>query len=357
VRRLPLNRRLVGSGALALVAGVTAAVLAVTLTGSSRPSVSPRSLGVIDAKRGSVVGDVGLASTPTAVAAGEGAVWAISRDDKTVTRVDPRSRAVVKTVGLSGIPSDLAVGDGAVWVLHSSSSQPTSPGAADARVSRIDPGSYVVDTIDPETVFDDVTYEDPIAVGPGVWISSTSASAGPGARGLVSRIAPSPAHAVRRFYVPRGASALAADADSAWAATGAGVLRLSPIQNPILPVEGTASLGPRGGTVPDAIAVGRGYVWAVGQIGAICAAPPCGPGQGLLWRVDPGLNVVQTQTLGSSPGSIAVGAGAVWVAVPAEKEVWKIDPDSLDVLAKIDLGAVPRDLAVLGRFVWVAVGE
>jgi hypothetical protein len=76
-----------------------------------------------------------------------------------------------------------------------------------------------------------------------------------------------------------------------------------------------------------------------------------------LWTVDTGTNSVRSRTIRPKAGSLAAGAGAVWVTVPGEEAVWKIDPESLDVLAKVDLGAKPIDLAVLGNHVWVGIGD
>ena len=320
--------------------------------------MAPRSVAVIDAKQNSVVGDVALSYAPVSIAAGEGGVWAMSRDEKTLTHVDPRSREVANTNGIVGVPSDVAAGAGAVSVIHSSSAQQTTPGTADARVTRIDPESYLTETFDPQVSFDDVTYEDPIAAGDGVWVSSARPAGSadrPGTRGVAVRMDSSPPHGLRRLSLVRPAWGVASEPGSVWAASEAGLTRLSPPSNPLLPVEGTASVGPEGRTFPDVVAIGDGRVWGLGSVSGDCPGPTCN--RSTLWTVDPGTNAVRSRTLSPGAGEVGAGAGAVWVTVPGEEAVWKIDPDSLQVLAKVDLGATPIDLAVLGNQVWVGIGD
>src|SRR5215208_1435484 len=357
-RRLTGRSRAVGAVAGALVAAGIAAALALTLGGESAAAAPHQSVAILDPRRNAVVDAVRLDSIPNHIATGEGGVWAINSEDKTLTKIDPSSRAVVKTVGLPGVPSSVAAGAGGVWVLHSSSSQRTSPGSADARISRIDPGSYSLDTFDPVAAFDDVAYEDPIAVGGSVWISSTGAAgagSSPSTRGLVARIDPADPTRITRLFPPRAATGLAADGDSAWAATDAGLVPLVPNANPLLAVDGTASTGDAGRAVPRGVSIGEGYVWAVGEAEENPCVAPCGSNGGALWRLDPDTNLIASTKFGAAPNSIAVGAEAVWVGQPHEKSLWKIDPESLQVLAKIKLDNAPGDVAVLGRFVWIAV--
>ncbi len=53
--------------------------------------------------------------------------------------------------------------------------------------------------------------------------------------------------------------------------------------------------------------------------------------------------------------SVAVGAGAVWVANSADGTVSRIDPATNTVTATITLGGEPVAVAVSGTTVWVAV--
>jgi hypothetical protein len=259
----------------------------------------------------------------------------------------------VKTLGLHGIPSDVAVGAGSVWVLHSSSLERTTPGTADAIVSRIDPSSYLIDAYETGSAFDDVNYENPIAVAGGVWVAV--AATGPGARGVVARLDPRRPNIHSTVALPRAAIDLAGSAEGAWAAGEAGLAELRPSVAPLLPVEGTAAVGTEGAGFPSAVAIGAGYVWGAGEISRRCPGPnPCAPRSGVIWRVDPGTGFVTTKRFDGAVGALAAGAGAVWLGRPEEKSVWKLDPESLDVLATVDLGRPPGEIVVLGGRVFVA---
>ena len=70
----------------------------------------------IDPATGQAMGSpVRVGRTPTAVAAGAGAVWVTSGRDGTVTRIDPATLDL-KTIDLGGAATDVAVGLGGVWV-------------------------------------------------------------------------------------------------------------------------------------------------------------------------------------------------------------------------------------------------
>lgn len=76
---------------------------------------------------------------PGALAAGEGALWAVSPSDHLVWRIDAGSGRVLATIQDPRSPGSLAVGEGGVWVEHH----------ADQKVTRIDPFSNeVVATIE-----------------------------------------------------------------------------------------------------------------------------------------------------------------------------------------------------------------
>jgi YVTN family beta-propeller protein len=76
---------------------------------------------------------------PTAIAAGEGAVWVANTGSDTVTRIDPGSPPTTETIGVGDGPVAIAVGAGAVWVAN----------AGDGTIQRIDPDPpyKIVETI------------------------------------------------------------------------------------------------------------------------------------------------------------------------------------------------------------------
>jgi len=93
-------------------------------------------------------------------------------------------------------------------------------------------------------------------------------------------------------------------------------------------------------------------------------------GEGAIWflngdvqRIDPGRNAVvdQVPLPRTEPGQavsgltgIAAGEGAVWVSLPARNEVWRIDPATDAIVAKIPVGDAPAGIAVTADAVWVA---
>ncbi|MGN6166759.1 MAG: ABC transporter substrate-binding protein, partial [Solirubrobacteraceae bacterium] len=71
-------------------------------------------------------------------------------------------------------------------------------------------------------------------------------------------------------------------------------------------------------------------------------------------RIDPATHaVVQTIPVGSTPGGIAVGAGAVWVANNFRGTVSRIDPAVNRVVQTIPVGNGPSGVAVGDGWVWV----
>ena len=70
----------------------------------------------LDPETGEILESVALGTAPGTVAIGEGSVWVLDADDKTVSQIDPESREVVRTFSTSSTPTDIAVGAGAVWI-------------------------------------------------------------------------------------------------------------------------------------------------------------------------------------------------------------------------------------------------
>jgi sugar lactone lactonase YvrE len=93
---------------------------------------------------------------------------------------------------------------------------------------------------------------------------------------------------------------------------------------------------------PVSLAADARYVWVANIDG------------GKITRVDTATNAARNVDASIGPTAVALGAGSVWVAhyVP---EVWRIDPDTARVQAKIRLDAkTTRGIAFGGDRVWVA---
>jgi YVTN family beta-propeller protein len=110
-RRFVHSRRSVlglALGAVLVALGITAFLL--TSGGSSHAAlVSADSVGFIDA-RGRVRGQVSVDQAPTAVAYGDGAIWAANSAAGTVSRIDPLTRTVQQTIPVGQSPSGIVAG-------------------------------------------------------------------------------------------------------------------------------------------------------------------------------------------------------------------------------------------------------
>ena len=97
---------------------------------------------------------------------------------------------------------------------------------------------------------------------------------------------------------------------------------------------------------PSAIAVGDGSVWAVSSDDQ---------GRGQLVRIDSARDVIADAPvkLGRDPAGIAVGPAAIWVANRGDDSVWRIDPHSRAVAAKVAVGDGPSVVRTGPGGVWV----
>lgn len=96
------------------------------------------------------------------------------------------------------------------------------------------------------------------------------------------------------------------------------------------------------GPSPGGVAAGEGAVWVANT------------GGGTVSRVDPGEGVVQqTIRVGRGPVAVAAGAEAVWVANGVEGTIARVDPGTNEVVQRIRVGNGPTGIAVGEGAVWV----
>ena len=156
----------------AVVAAVAFAVVRLTGGDGGTPHVEGSGLASID-PGGSALDVVHAGGgTPSNIAVGEGAIWVLDADDRTITQIDPESGRIVKTFSTGRTPKDIAFGAGSLWIGNQHEGYTGS-------ISRIDPASTRV--------------------------TGTLSPAPPAARGL------SP------VWLPPGVSQLAVGAGSLWA--------------------------------------------------------------------------------------------------------------------------------------------
>ncbi len=179
---------------------------------------------------------------------------------------------------------------------------------------------------------------DVVAAFDSVWVRSWNE------RGFLWRIDPSDDRIVARIEVGRfgaAVTAMAAGEGSIWLLDAGGtVVRVDPSIDRVvarIPVVPSA----------DFLAVGQGAVWVTSGSAS---------GQGALYRIDPATNRIVSRTRLKRVGTVAVGAGGVWVMKYPKyakyAQVWRIDPRSGRVLARIGPVIAPADVVVHG---WVFV--
>jgi YVTN family beta-propeller protein len=120
-----------------------------------------------------------------------------------------------------------------------------------------------------------------------------------------------------------------------------------------------ARIDPEGGIVTQAItlsSVTTPVGLAVGQNSVWVASSPGATGTASVYRVDPDTNeVVATIRVGGNPSGIAVGESAVWVADAQRHGIIKIDPLTNMVVARTAIGNRPSAIAAAAGAIWVTV--
>ena len=333
----PARRRarlLVLAGALLLAAAVGAvAVLLVRDGGSETETIAGGNAGVLDPRTGELLATIPLGTAPTSIAVGEGSVWVLDADDRTVSQIDPKERAVVRTFSTGSTPTDLAVGAGAIWIGNGVRQVRT---ALPESVSRFAPESAVVDETIPLSRASGATLvwvsqdslKPHIAVtDAAVWVVNSDLS--------VSRIDPRTNRVVAGVAGVR-ASSIAAGEGEVWIVNDGGeVVEIDPRTNAAskpIPVAAESL---------TALAVGAGAVWVADPVG------------GSVWRIDPDPEpILRTIPLEVGVGGVAFGEGAVWATNELSDEVYRIDPDTNEARV-VSRMAAPRGIAVGEGAVWV----
>jgi DNA-binding SARP family transcriptional activator/ABC-type branched-subunit amino acid transport system substrate-binding protein/streptogramin lyase len=324
-------------GALFFIAAAAALALALT-RGDRRMAIGPNQLLTLDLGTGKVAARIGVGNTPTAVAVGQGGVWTLNADDKTVSRIDPKTGRTVQTFGTGSTPVGLAVGAGALWVMNGRASGAGLVGQTiPVSVSRLHPESAIVagTTQLPRAAAGDLGPQvlpgaNRVAVAPGaVW------AIGPGSS--LSRLDARTGELVAT--VPGiAAISVAAEAAGAWVVdSDLAIVRIDARTNTVarrIPLAASSLAG---------IALGGGAVWVADPI------------DGTVWRVEPGpRTITRTLTVGVGVTGVAYGHGALWAVNFFERTVSRIDSGSNAVTSRTELDATPQGVAVGAHGVWVS---
>jgi ABC-type branched-subunit amino acid transport system substrate-binding protein len=332
-RRRRVAGRLLVAGGLLLLAVVVG--LAIALTGGDDGKVGPIGNGVaaIDPTDGSVTSFTESETPPGNVAVGEGGVWVLDNEAKTVSRIDPETKEVTESFDTPGVPSELAVGEGALWVGIAAGRR---GGNATVRVARMDTDTgRVTGTVKlrgDAPVFP-VAGTPRLAVGEGaVWAVNPD--------GSVSRIDPKSGGLVTTIETNNLAWTIAAGDGGVWYLGFDGATGVTEIDTRRNRQGRTIRVGASG---LMGVAVGGGSVWAAADQ------------DGVVWRIVPERPAIQrTIDVGKGATFVAFGDGATWTGNYVDGTVARIDPRTNRVTAKASVGA-PQALAAGAGSGWVSV--
>jgi YVTN family beta-propeller protein len=319
-----------GAAALLLLVAAVAAGVAVTRDGEPRTaritSVPGNSIAAIDPRSGRITGSYPAGSTPTSIAAGAGATWALNADDGTLTRVDAHTSAP-RTFGVPDTPLDVAAGPDGIWALTGKGSS-----VAPRRLLQLAP--------DTGAVLRAIDLPRGDAFG---WLPLNRLALGRTRLWAIGAddhlLAIDPRSTGAPTVVPGlEASGVAAAGENAWViARGRRSLELVRVS---ADARVTARV-PVLATELDGLAAGAGAIWVTA------------PQDGLLWRVTPD----STRSIDVGPGArgVALAGGSVWVANAARGTVTRVDPRSNRVTAVVPVGNAPRALTADGERLWVSL--
>ena len=332
-RRRP-GRLLLAGGCLLAVAVAAAAIAALTGDGGSEAAPVGNGVAALGGADAQLASFTKTGTAPSNVAVGEGALWALSLEDRTVARIDPETKRVAKRFRMRDTPIDLAAGLGALWVM--TGEEVSWRGVVDGAVSRIDPetGAITRTAKLPDKGYQgDLSFLNwgfpQIAVGAGaVWAINPDRT--------VSRIDAETGK--REATIDVDAATIAAGKEGVWFIDADDSFAVTPIDPSNNGVGRPIRVGAQN---LSAVAVGAGYVWASAQ------------GDGVVWRIEPGRSpIYRTIDVGVGVTFVAYDAGAVWAANYSDGTVARIDVETNDVEAT-PVGAV-QGLAAGEGSAWVS---
>lgn len=216
-----------------------------------------RAIVALDPHDGHHLRTIPLGVTPFELAAGDGMVWVTSYQDETIERVDPATNAVVATINELGRgPSGLVIGPQAVWVANSRA----------GTVLRIDPATNQVVATIPMPCPAPCSYGAvPLAIAAGpdaVWVRNegiaTLTRIDPRTNAVVSTVD------IDAFYGRDGVDAIAITASGVWL-SGLSLQRIDPVTG-----QPAGKLQETGIT----LAYGNGSLWVTDILGRVLRIDP-----------------------------------------------------------------------------------
>ena len=329
VRRLRLWRL-----ALVVITSATVAGFAIFTRGgrASAVRVVPNELVALDPRTGTPVAAVTVPGGPDRLVASGRLLWVTRRDGGTIVAVDPRQRtlAALADTGLAHVDAITAASGGA-WAIGQD------------HLVRVDAslGIFVRRTMPRESTRDDNAFGSvgTAATASGrVWLATS--------HGIVI-IDAGTGRTLRRIMSGFDATAIAAAAGRVWAVSGSQA-RVAELDDrtgrTLLDLRLTGVLGVRA-PYPYAIAASGRVAWVLNGNTAT------------LSMIDGDLGEVMSTTsigVGSNPVGLAADARAAWVATSSEGAIIRVDAHT-GVTRTFHVGFSPRGVALGDGAVWVAV--
>jgi len=274
----------------------------------------------IDDSTAQPIGKVAISGEGGELAMGDGAIWEISPNARTLSRINPRTHALVASYGVPGAapPVALAVGADSVWV---------ATAFGDKALWRFDPRTeHFRQPIGPSVGLSGVAY------GAGaLWMADKTDD-------VVYRVDPRTDTVTARIPVGEGPEGICVDFGSVWVvnAVDGSVSRIDAASATL-----TETIALR--AAPSAIATGRGAVWVVSESSSV------------LIRIDPATNTTTEIPLGIGPSAVAVTDSVLWVSHGVAGEISRIDFDSFKVSATTHVHGAVNSISSDGRSVWATV--
>jgi len=319
-------------GLLICAAAVTATFVIVTRDGTSLTTVESNAVGVIDARSGRIVAQIGVGDRPSRLAVAGGRLWALNSGDGTISEIDTHTNRNVGNFGPAVVPAELTATTGAVWVGTASHGLGLGmDGVARFDARRHAPlGTVTLPTTDsggtggrlPDT-------RELVATPEGVWAIAPSL-----------QLVELDLHSGRVVRTVPGvfASALAYGGGRLWAVSGFHVIPIDPKTGRVGTAIRVPSLFYLGG-----IAVGAGSVWVTSPV------------EGVVWRIEP--HRVTTVDLAYGASAITFALGDVWVANRYDGSIERIDPRATPPrVTKVASVPAPQDIVSDGSHIFVAAG-
>jgi YVTN family beta-propeller protein len=305
--------------AVALTAAAIAGVLATRGSATHTTAIAADAVGLIDARGDQVSNQVPVGQAPTAVAVGDGAVWAANATAGTVSRIDPRTHTT-QQIQVGASPSGIAVGGGGVWVANHD----------DNTVAWINPQS--------NTVVEKI----PVGAGPtavaygygSVWVTNADDR-------TVTRIDAATGDILEKAIRTKAVGAgIAVGGGSVWVTDEASrtVYGIDPATNEV-PLKATVGAGPTG------IAYGDGLLFVANTLDDTVSCID------LTTLVEDGKVRVPG---GASAVTFSRRDGAAWVGAEFGSRIVRIDPRRCVESGSTPIANRPEGLAPGDGGVWVA---